>query len=894
MSEESRRAKRSRQYEEINEYRDLLQAPNEFEHGFTKKTVIGVLFIAFIMTPGQLYLSLTTGLGIGDAAQWVTVILFLEIAKRSFTTLRRQEIFLLTYAASQLIARAQSQTFQELIFRQYFVASQEAQQFGLTEKLANLKFMGRGWYTPPLDSPALIERTFFHPDWVLPIALLVVGIVVSKITWFTSGYVLFRLVSDRERLPFPTAPQQALGAMALAEESGSEEQTWKWPCFTIGGAIGLVFGLIYVAVPALTETFSGTRVVILPNPFADLTPILGRFLGGTPIAIPFTLSPIFVGLLAPFWGIMGGFAGVLSFITISPILHHFGMMPRWVPGMGAVQTQITAGVDFWSPFAMGVTLSLALISIIQVVRAGRERMQDQAFEAQQGQEGHQRDGDECRHPECHNQAQVRGYCMTHLNRGDFPLWVCITLFFIGAAYPIVLAKTLFPTLITTGILLLIVLMAFVYAPLMSFVSARLDGLLGRNIQIPHLHEATVFLTGYRGVEIWFVPLAGSDFGGNAEVFRVIELTGMRFTSLLKAELVMVPIVLGGSLLYWSFLWRLAPIPSDAYPYVQTFWPAMAFNSAVRYSATQYSLLYEAGEEVEGRQLQPGEFAWSPANLQDDELYYWRMRVTEELDVRNLDLRRYSPWTKRGYFYTDFEGDGVDSREPQFMELSPERDEQYHLPLPQMVTPDEGDIVTSPEPYLRASVPREWQDRLEVVFELDTDSTFRGDFYQGSNERPMFFKIYWEDLDYTGNGRDDDFDGVADEEYLNQRDDDGDGEIDEDTHHPLQGRKWPILALGTTFALALYSVLSFFGMPMFFVWGFIGAVAQSGAATFFAMFTEFIGALLARRYFWKRYGKQEWRRYAMVLAVGYGVGLALVGMFCSAILMIRKAVSATEF
>ena len=36
------------------------------------------------------------------------------------------------------------------------------------------------------------------------------------------------------------------------------------------------------------------------------------------------------------------------------------------------------------------------------------------------------------------------------------------------------------------------------------------------------------------------------------------------------------------------------------------------------------------------------------------------------------------------------------------------------------------------------------------------------------------------------------------------------------------------------------------------------------------------------------------RYAMVLAVGFGVGMSLIGMFCSALLMISKAVSATKF
>lgn len=890
MAWESRQSKRDRQYEEINEYRDLLEAPDRFEEGFTRKTMIGVLFIAFIMTPGQMYLSLVTGIGIGDAAQWVTVILFVEVAKRSFTTLRRQEIFLLTYVAAQLIVRAETQTFLQLIWRQYFVSSPEAAQFGLTDKLVGLQWMGYGWFSPGPDSEAIIQRTFFHQDWLLPIALLVIGIIVSRVTWFTSGYVLFRLVSDRERLPFPTAPQAALAAMALAEESGSEEQSWKWPAFTVGGAIGLIFGFVYVAIPTLTETFTGTKVTILPIPFADLTPVLGRFLGATPIAISFSLSPIFAGLLLPFWSVMGSFIGVMSFIVLSPILHRYGYMPHWVPGMGAIQTQITAGIDFWQPFGMGVTLAVAIISITQVIRAGRERSIDNAHAEQHGH-----DHDTCRHPECDKQSQVRGYCIEHLNRGDFRLWICVTLFFLGAAYPILLAKTLFPTLVTTGLLIVILLIAFGYAPLMSFVSARLDGLIGQNIQIPHLHEATVFLTGYRGVEIWFVPLAGADFGGGAETFRIIELTGMRFTSLLKAEIVMVPIVLGASLMYWSFLWKLAPIPSEAYPYVQAFWPQRAFAEAVRYSATQYSITYNPGEEVDGRVVPPGEVVWSPANLRDDSVYYWRVKVTTDTDIKNPDLRTYGPWSKTGWFTTHFsDGVGVsDSPEIQDLPASPGTDAS--LPVPLLISPVMGGVIDEPETLFRVRLPADRPEGdVAYLIELDTDPAFRGDFYQSSTETPMFFQIYWQDPKSAGDGRDNDLDGLIDEEVLNQRDDDGDGAIDEDIGHPLDGEKWPILIVGFVFGLGLYSFLGFFGMPMFFVWGYIRAVASAGVATFFTMFTEIIGALLARYYFWPKFGKQHWRQVAMVLAVGFGVGMSLVGMFCAATLMISKAVSATPF
>ena len=71
--------------------------PPKFEEGFTAKAVIGGLFIAFIMLPGALYLGLVAGQGLGGAAQWVTIVLFAEIAKRSFIQLKRQEIYMLFY-----------------------------------------------------------------------------------------------------------------------------------------------------------------------------------------------------------------------------------------------------------------------------------------------------------------------------------------------------------------------------------------------------------------------------------------------------------------------------------------------------------------------------------------------------------------------------------------------------------------------------------------------------------------------------------------------------------------------------------------------------------------------------------------------------------------------------
>ncbi|HJP30739.1 MAG TPA: hypothetical protein QGF95_09320 [Candidatus Latescibacteria bacterium] len=888
-----RRRLRRQQYEEVEEYRALLEPPQRFEDGFTLRTVIGVLFISLIMTPGEMYLGLVTGGSIGAAAQWVTVILFLEVAKRSFTSLRRQEIYLLVYVASALVAREEG-AFLDLLFRQYFVRSAEAAQFGVARLLP-------WWWVPAPDSPALAARTFLHRDWLWPMVLLVSGTIVGRITWFTSGYLLFRLTSDRERLPFPTAPMSALSAMALAEESGEEEETWKWPVFSVGAIIGAVFGLIYVGIPTFTEIIGGTKITLIPIPFWDLTPYFGNLLPATPLGITLNIGIIFGGLLMPFWGVVGSFAGVMAHTFASPFLYDAGLLPSWSSGMDTIRTQIVTGIDFWRAFSIGITLAVTVISFYQLLSTARQRRLQMRSETLGDQS---RYPDTCQHEGCNAPSEVRGYCLRHLGRGDFNLWVCVILFAVAAVYPIVLAKTLFPTLVTTGLLVLFFGIAFIYAPIMSFVSARLDGLIGREVQIPYINEAIIFLTGYRGVDIWFVPFPTRNYGGHAEGFRVVELTGMRFTSLLKAELFMLPIVFVVSLMYWSFLWRLGPIPSESYPYAQLMWPLQAFDKALFFSSTMYSRMWREGEDLEGERLREGEAVWSPSNLQDRQWWYWRVKTTVDVDIPDPNKRQYGSWSQVGYFYTNF-GDGDPPGqipqtvldELQLPRASGARRDSLRGPpaenerLVELRWPAPGEAVDTANPNFHAVVAQPGADSLDFYFEVDRLITFDGEFLQRSADRPLLFETLWRDLTYTGDGRDNDGDGRVDEELVNGSDDDNDGRVDEqDIRHPLAGWKWPIILFGAGFGVFVYFSLSFLGMPVFLIWGYV----QSVLGIPHNLLPQILGALLARFYFWKRYGKQEWRRYAMVLAVGFGVGMSLVGMFCAAFAMVSKAVSALQY
>lgn len=111
------------------------------------------------------------------------------------------------------------------------------------------------------------------------------------------------------------------------------------------------------------------------------------------------------------------------------------------------------------------------------------------------------------------------------------------------------------------------------------------GLSGQWVGIPMVRESTFILSGYKGTNIWFAPVPLDNYGGYAQKFRELELTGTKITSLIKAELFMVPIVFFTSILFWQFIWRLGPIPSPAYPYAQKMWELDALNQSLWISST---------------------------------------------------------------------------------------------------------------------------------------------------------------------------------------------------------------------------------------------------------------------------------------------------------------------
>ncbi len=136
-----------------------------------------------------------------------------------------------------------------------------------------------------------------------------------------------------------------------------------------------------------------------------------------------------------------------------------------------------------------------------------------------------------------------------------------------------------------GVFIVMLFYGFIYTPIISYVSARLEGIAGQVINIPFVREASFILSGYRGVAVWFLPMPLHNYGYATVAYREAELTGTSFWSIWKSEILLMPIILIGSLIFANFIWSLAPIPSAQYPYAQQWWEVTAEQQAIVFTST---------------------------------------------------------------------------------------------------------------------------------------------------------------------------------------------------------------------------------------------------------------------------------------------------------------------
>jgi hypothetical protein len=425
------------------------------------------------------------------------------------------------------------------------------------------------WVAPAAESLSMVERSFFHRDWLIPILLLVGSQIIQRIDHFGLGYALYRITSDVEKLPFPMAPVAALGTMALAESAEEKKESWKWRVFSIGGVIGLAFGFLYVVLPIISGLIFTEQIRLIPIPWIELTSYTEDMLPAVATGLQLDLGLLFIGMVLPFWAVIGGLIGLIITIILNPLLYSAGILTRWHPGMATVDTVFANNFDFYMSFGIGLGLAIGIIGIWSVVRS---------FRSKDGSRGTLHD---LFHPPP--------------GRGDFNFWIAIGIYFFSTLAYVGLCVWLVPSFPWIFFLAY----GFIYTPVISYITARMEGIAGQFVSLPLVREASFIagarFFGYQGIEIWYAPIPIHNYGEATVQFRQIELTGTSLRGIIKAELLVFPIVMVASLMFSQFIWRLAPIPSSSYPYAQELWHLQALNTLLMQTSTLEgnSMFYQA-------------------------------------------------------------------------------------------------------------------------------------------------------------------------------------------------------------------------------------------------------------------------------------------------------------
>ena len=89
----------------------------------------------------------------------------------------------------------------------------------------------------------------------------------------------------------------------------------------------------------------------------ELTRHTENILPAVATGIQLDVGLIFIGMVLPFWAVIGGLIGLVITVVANPILFHHGILKRWHQGMATVDTVFANNFDFYMSFGIGLGLA---------------------------------------------------------------------------------------------------------------------------------------------------------------------------------------------------------------------------------------------------------------------------------------------------------------------------------------------------------------------------------------------------------------------------------------------------------------------------------------------------------------------------------------------------------
>jgi len=502
--------------------------------GFSWRSYLGLIYTILVFQPAIMYLYLTTGNTLLSAAtQWASLILFVELARLSGKPLTKQEatIIFLGSALSSAFALPLLPPW-GWIYRLWFKYSPVAMAFNLEKYIPS-------FYAPVSEEP-WIQRTFFHPSWTYAVTVSIIAWLCFRILDLSLSLFVRALYIEVERLPFPTIVPQAEAVVTLTERRKDAMRI-----FVTAAIISMIYGVLAYSVPFIVQSV-GYTFQLIPLPWADFNPTLHHIVKGASLGIATDVLTFVSGFLVSFPVCIAIFIGsfVVYFVG-NAILVSLGISEfakTWAFGMTVQDSWQRSLMYFWISPLIGFSIAAGVLPILL-----RPKFLKRAFQA------------------------VMGKTKTEVMIS--PLIILIP-FFVTSAILIGFIHMLVPDFP----ILVLVFLNMVWPILYILITSRGMG-EAVAFQIPYVPQLSIIASGYGGYDIWFAPLYQQPWNWLGPL-KVCDLTRTHPISFIKTYILAWPLALVLGFIYAMMFWKVAPIPSAAYPGVNTFWPVTGALQAI--------------------------------------------------------------------------------------------------------------------------------------------------------------------------------------------------------------------------------------------------------------------------------------------------------------------------
>jgi len=498
-----------------------------FKSGFSSSTILALLYAIMVFIPTMIYLELMTGAAWGVSAAWFTLLFWIEIGKATGRRVTKQEAFMiLTLTGAEMFYPL------SLIYNAWYRTSPQAKLFDIAPYIPD-------WVAPPPEAGILDLRTFFHPSWILPIAVAITSFLFGQVFSFGLGLLGREIYVEVERLYFPI---EHVNAQIVTTLTGSEERPIR--LLSVFAVIGFIYGFILYTAPFLIQAYTGRYIQFIPLPWVDFNVQIERVFPGASFGIFTDIGPLTTGFILSFPTVIGIFIGSMAvwfFGNWLSVVYNLSPKSWWAPGMLISMAWNRSLLYFWFAPLIGIGLAVGLGPII-------------------------------RHPRTLAMAFLpKAKKIKERLTDPISSKIILTFLIVGLGSITILYYILVPDFILYAPWFLPLM--FIIPFLTLTITGRMYGETGiSSFPSDYLQNLIYYLSGYSGVDIWFAPTT-TPWPGIEKLkwFKTAQLTETKADSILKTYWFILPFAIIIGFFYVQIFWSIAPIPSGRYPGVRIFW-----------------------------------------------------------------------------------------------------------------------------------------------------------------------------------------------------------------------------------------------------------------------------------------------------------------------------------